>query len=292
MLNAVNTHEISHINGYELTNALIRGGLGKLKLSNSASMVLLFLCSCYNAKNKTVFPKILTMALNLGITEMTTKRAIKELVNAGCILKTKKDKKQNAYIITSKVLNLGNKDDIKADKNVTKNEDKNVTQLNKINHNEIKTLTKKNKNEIKQTEVKKEVVLTLNNDLEVLDFVVNVKKQTIKSKKGFLTWLNKSENIEIKQNILNELYEHKKKLANKEKFEQAQRQYLQDLQESKAKFIADNTQLQDLYPTREKALFYLNSRVLYGGFDRQITKNPTFKMLVNKFGITKNDLNN
>ena len=156
MLNAVNTQEISHINGYELTNALIRGGLGKLELSNSASMVLLYLCSCYNSKNKTVYPKILTMALNLGITEMTTKRAIKELVNAGCILKTKKDKKQNAYIITSKVLNLGNKDDIRTDKNVIKKEDKNVTLLNEINH-EIKTTTTK-QNEIKQTEIKKEVV--------------------------------------------------------------------------------------------------------------------------------------
>lgn len=293
MLNAVNTEEISHINGFELTNALIRGGLGKLQLSNSASMVLLFLCSCYNSKNKTVYPKILTMALNLGITEMTVKRAIRELINAGCILKTKKDKKQNAYIITSKVLNLSNKDDIRTDKKVTKKEDKNVTLLNEINH-EIKKTTTNEENEIKQTELKKEVVLTsnLNNDLEVLDFVSNVKKQVIKSKKGYLTWLNKSENVEIKQNILNELYEHKQKLANKEKSEQAQRQYLQDLQESKAKFIADNTQLQDLYPTREKALFYLNSRVLYGGFDRQITKNPTFKMLVNKFGITKNDLNN
>ena len=154
MLNAVNTQEVSHINGYELTSALIRGGLGKLKLSNSASMVLLYLCSCYNSKNKTVYPKILTMALNLGITEMTVKRSIKELVNAGCILKTKKDKKQNAYIITSKVLNLGNKDDIKVDKYVTKNTDKNDTQLNKINHNEIKTTTNE-RNEIKQTEIKK-----------------------------------------------------------------------------------------------------------------------------------------
>lgn len=289
MLNVVNTQEISHINGYELTNALIRGGLGKLKLSNSASMVLLYLCSCYNAKNKTVFPKIITVALSLGITQMTVKRAIKELVNAGCILKTKKDKKQNAYIITPKVLNLSNKDNIKTDKSVTKNEDKNVTLLNKINH-EIETTTKKNK--IEQLEVKKEVVLTsnLNNDLEILDFVVNVKKQVIKSKKGYLTWLNKTENAEIKQNILNELYEHKQKLANKEKFEQAQRQYLKDLQESKARFIADNTKLEDLYPTKEKALFYLSSRVLYGGFDRQIVKNPTFKTLVNKFGITKEEI--
>lgn len=37
-----------HVSGYQLTTALLRGGIARLELNNTASLVLLYLASCYN----------------------------------------------------------------------------------------------------------------------------------------------------------------------------------------------------------------------------------------------------
>jgi len=91
---------------FELTkDVLLR--LKEFDLTPVAKLVLLYLTSCYNPNNSNViFPKITTISEMLGISETSTKQAIKDLISNGCILKTKQSKagNNNKYLLTSKVI--------------------------------------------------------------------------------------------------------------------------------------------------------------------------------------------
>lgn len=124
------------ITGYELQTALLRGGLGKLELGNTASLVLLYLASCYNGG--VVFPHIKTIAENVGISESGGKKAIAELLEKGCILKSKRHKGNNAnvYSITNKVLCLVNTGTNKVPNGYFHDMKSNKKKLNKNHHHE------------------------------------------------------------------------------------------------------------------------------------------------------------
>ena len=94
-----------HLSGYDLTTYLIRGGLGKLGLNGNAKEVLLYLASCYNEKNGTVYPRVKTISEAMGISERGVIRALAELTETGCIMRSKRGKNTNVYVITQKVLN-------------------------------------------------------------------------------------------------------------------------------------------------------------------------------------------
>ena len=106
-----NVTNVNHLSGYDLTTLLIRGGLAKLNLNANAKMVLLYLATCYNEKKGTVFPRISTMAASLGIAARGVIRAIEELTEKGAILKSKRGRNKNVYILTNKVLNVTRHDD-------------------------------------------------------------------------------------------------------------------------------------------------------------------------------------
>lgn len=95
-----------HVSGYQLTTALLRGGLSKLELNNTASLVLLYLASCYNGG--AIFPRISTIAANVGISEISVKRGIAELLNKQCLMKSKRHNGTNAncYVLTQKILSM------------------------------------------------------------------------------------------------------------------------------------------------------------------------------------------
>lgn len=94
------------VSGYQLTTALLRGGLARLELNNTASLVLLYLASCYNGG--AIFPRISTIAANVGISEISVKRGIAELLNKQCLMKSKRHNGTNAncYVLTNKILSL------------------------------------------------------------------------------------------------------------------------------------------------------------------------------------------
>lgn len=95
-----------HVSGYQLTTALLRGGIARLELNNTASLVLLYLASCYNGG--AIFPRISTIAANVGISEISVKRSIAELLNKQCLMKSKRHNGTNAncYVLTNKILSM------------------------------------------------------------------------------------------------------------------------------------------------------------------------------------------
>ena len=95
-----------HVSGYQLTTALLRGGIARLELNNTASLVLLYLASCYNGG--AIFPRISTIAANVGISEISVKRGIAELLNKQCLMKSKRHNGTNAncYVLTNKILSM------------------------------------------------------------------------------------------------------------------------------------------------------------------------------------------
>lgn len=103
--NEVNVTKLQ-VSGYQLTTALLRGGLARLELNNTASLVLLYLASCYNGG--AIFPRISTIAANVGISEISVKRGIAELLNKQCLMKSKRHNGTNAncYVLTNKILSL------------------------------------------------------------------------------------------------------------------------------------------------------------------------------------------
>lgn len=97
---------VNHLSGYDLTTLLIRGGLSKLELNANAKMVLLYLATCYNEKKGSVFPRVATMAAALDISERGVIRALAELTEKGAIMRSKKGRNKNVYVIANKVLNI------------------------------------------------------------------------------------------------------------------------------------------------------------------------------------------
>lgn len=103
-LQTVTNGNTPHLSGYDLTLLLLRGGIGRLGLNSNAKEVLLYLASCYNEKNGVVYPRVKTMAAALDISERGVIRALAELTEKGCIIRSKRRKNSNEYVITRKVL--------------------------------------------------------------------------------------------------------------------------------------------------------------------------------------------
>lgn len=103
------TESNTHLSGYELTHATIHN-LGKYDLTPTAKLVLVFLTTHYNeGKNgNVVFPSMPYIAETLGIGLTATKKAIKDLIDNGFILKSKRNKVRgnlNKYGLSSKLKN-------------------------------------------------------------------------------------------------------------------------------------------------------------------------------------------
>lgn len=99
----------THLSGYELTHATIHN-LGKYDLTPTAKLVLVFLTTHYNeSKNgNVVFPSMPYISETLGIGLTATKKAIKDLIDNGFILKSKRNKVRgnlNKYGLSSKLKN-------------------------------------------------------------------------------------------------------------------------------------------------------------------------------------------
>lgn len=86
---------------FELTSKIITK-LNTFKLTPTAKLVLLYLTTCYNPKHREVFPKQKTIAIKLGVSEVSVTRAISELHKEGLIISERKS--SNRYVFTSRIL--------------------------------------------------------------------------------------------------------------------------------------------------------------------------------------------
>ena len=94
---------------FELSKNVLHN-LKHFDLTPTGKLVLLVLVDCYNPENKAVvFPSMEFIADMAGIGLTATKQAIKDLINIGCIIKSKRGKirgNYNKYLLTLKVQNL------------------------------------------------------------------------------------------------------------------------------------------------------------------------------------------
>lgn len=128
-----------HLSGYDLTTLLIRGGIGKLGLNGNAKEVLLYLATCYNEKNGVVYPRVKTIASAMDISERGVIRALAELTEKGCIIRSKRKKNSNEYVITKKVLQLSQANNvITHEHNDTSSNDTASLLMNEVKQHEVK----------------------------------------------------------------------------------------------------------------------------------------------------------
>lgn len=96
------------ITGFEFSKKVLHN-LKHFRLTPSAKLVLWVLSDCYNPENgSVVFPSIEFIAEIADIGLTSAKQAIKELINKGLIIKSKRDKVKgnyNKYLLTPKVQN-------------------------------------------------------------------------------------------------------------------------------------------------------------------------------------------
>lgn len=95
------------ITGFELTTKTVKN-LKQFNLTPTAKLVLVLLTTHYNEEKNgaVVFPSMPYISETLGISLTATKQAIKDLINEGLIIKSKRDKikgNYNKYILTLKV---------------------------------------------------------------------------------------------------------------------------------------------------------------------------------------------
>lgn len=125
-----------HLSGFDLTTLLIRGGLRNLGLNSNAKQVLLYLATCYNERNGVVYPRVKTIAEAMDISERGVIRALQELTEKGCIIRSKRKKNSNEYVITKKVLQSS--DVITDVHNDTSSSDTVSSLMNEVKQHEVK----------------------------------------------------------------------------------------------------------------------------------------------------------
>lgn len=91
----INYNNKTTINGYELSNLLIRNGK-KLELKPSELLVFIALASYYNGKP--VFPKITTLSINTNLSDKAIRTALNTLIERGYLIKSKRGKNTNSNI--------------------------------------------------------------------------------------------------------------------------------------------------------------------------------------------------
>jgi len=238
--------------GFDLTTELLRGGLSEFDLNANTKLVLLYLAACYNVKKGKVFPKIKTIADSLGISEIGTKRAIAELLNAGLILKAKKGDNCNEYVITNKILKYQN--------DTLKKQDDTFKSIKMI-----PTCHEVKKEEIKKQQLKKEVAA-----IENIPDIIR-KNKDIKNPAAY--WRSLDENA--KQGYIDKENEIKRNRERSARAKAEQKAYFDKLEE-----IRKEPPFYTLF-TKEEAQKYIDKVKLIDSINFQ--ESSIIKFLINKF---------
>ena len=273
-----------HLSGYDLINNLIRGGLSNLNLSANTKLVLLYLGTCYNEKKGVVFPKIKTIAEAIGIAEISVKRAIKELLKENCILKAKRFKNSNEYILTNKILETKQIDTKEAQNDTSKGIKMILPIEHELKQEEIREQQLKKEKEIKQQ--KKVVVAFSSNSTKIPDLKpseipsIIANNPKIKNPKAYWRSLDNTAKADYYRKE-QEATELKARQEAKEK-EQEQRSYENYLKQQALK----NAKPFSKTCTKEQAISYI--KTTYGKSEIMkalAKKSRTVKELLNRFNL-------
>lgn len=142
---------------FELTTNIVKN-LKQFNITPVTKLVLTFLTTCYNEEQNgaVVFPSMPYIADNLGIGLTQTKQAIKDLINEGLIIKSKRDKingNYNKYLLTLKVQNSTSE---RSENEFSKQSDSDLSMIRTNNMNKEKTnvvCLKTQKEEIQDREI-------------------------------------------------------------------------------------------------------------------------------------------
>jgi hypothetical protein len=213
MQQVVKKHARHAISGFELSKKVLHN-LKHFGLTPSAKLVLWVLSDCYNPENSSVvFPSIEFIAEIADIGLTSTKQAIKELVNKGLIIKSKRGKVRgnfNKYLITPKV------------QNPTSEQSEN--ECFKQPENDLFMRTNKKEQIKKQTTEKNVAAFSTKPKVITLSEVPNIIKNNPKVKDPCAYWASLSDNVKSDY-----LEGRKNKKTNQEK--QAADRYFEKLRE-------------------------------------------------------------
>ena len=145
-MNTARKHAGHGFSQFELTTQIVKN-LNKYDITPTAKLVLILLTTHYNEEKNgsVVFPSMPYISETLGISLTATKQAIKDLVNQGFILQSKRDKirgNYNKYILTQKVQNSASE---QPENEPFKSTENDLSLIRTNNKNEIKEQTEENK---------------------------------------------------------------------------------------------------------------------------------------------------
>ncbi len=288
-----NTSEIQelntkqHLSGYDLTTLLIRGGLSKLGLNANAKLVLTYLATCYNEKNGSVYPRVKTISESLEISERGVIRALAELTDKGCIIRSKRGRNKNVYVITNKVLNLTS-NDITVRQDDTSSNDTTSLPCHEIKQHEVKeqqlkenvvSLRNFNRGAEEQTLKASSTTAVCSKvlyDLTVIPDIIKAKAESgkIRNLQGY--W--RSLRPQVKQEYWEQDTAEKLKIQQKAEIKkQAEIQQAKELAEKQAEQAELSKPLDEQY-TREQAinlvskLYSLNRNFAFRGIAKDLVK--------------------
>lgn len=213
-ITSVNNVNNSHLSAYELTHQTIKN-LNKYHITPVAKLVLVLLTTHYNqARNgAVVFPSMPYIADTLGIGLTATKKAIKDLIEAGLIIKAKRDKVRgncNKYLLTQKV----QKATIKQPENDRFKRSKNdrfmLTNNNKLNKQQI--------TEVKPPE-KKEAVKVVSFNSVLKEDIPELLKQNKNIKNLTAYWASLSAEVKADYIEKQKQQDHKAQIKEQQKLE-------------------------------------------------------------------------
>lgn len=290
MQQAIIKQKQKHLSAFDLTTNLIRGGLSSLDLSPNTKLVLLYLSTCYNERKGVVFPKIKTIAEAVGISEISCKRAIKELLKENCILKSKRFKNSNEYVITKKILEAKQIDTKPEQKDTSKSIKLILPIEHELKQEEIKE--QQTKEEIKKSEAKKVVEVAFSNsskpckplDLQAIPEIIR-NNPNIKNPVAY--WRSLDDSAKQDYTRKEQEAEELKARQEAEEKEREQRSYenLKRLQEWK------NSKPSYLSYTKEQAVQYILETANRGAFGKNyVFKSRFIKQLAEFHKLDLNEL--
>jgi len=212
-------HATHGISAFEITQKTLRN-LNKFNLTPVAKLVLLELTTHLNEKTNgsVVFPSIEYIANILGVGLTATKKAIKDLINEGLLIKSKRSKvngNYNKYLLTPKVQNPTSE---RSQNELSKQSDSDRFMMITNNHEQNKEQTTKDV----------VVLKTIQTKTVTLEDVPESIKRNDKIKDKCAYWASLSE--EVKKSYL----QKKPKTASNNKMLQKTQQVIKDLEFAKA----------------------------------------------------------